>query len=100
MTVLEIARATHEVNRAYCAGMGDHSHLPWDEAPQWQRDSAIAGVRAIMAGETTSPEQQHESWMKQKLSEGWVHGPTQDAPAHTHPCLVPFNDLPMHHRAK
>lgn len=41
-----IAKRAHEVNRAYCASIGDHSQPAWEDAPQWQKDSAIAGVRA------------------------------------------------------
>lgn len=42
---LRIARVAHEVNRAYCQSLGDKSQARWEEAPQWQRDSAVAGVK-------------------------------------------------------
>jgi hypothetical protein len=47
MNDIDIARVCHEVNRAYCTSLGDESQLPWDSAPQWQKDSAINGVRFI-----------------------------------------------------
>jgi len=40
-----IAEVCHEVNRAYREALGDTSQVSWLEAPQWQRDSAIAGVK-------------------------------------------------------
>ena len=43
MNIEDIARICHEANRAYCKAFGDDSHLPWDSAPQWQRESAIMG---------------------------------------------------------
>jgi hypothetical protein len=44
MKVEEIAKVAHEVNRAYCQAIGDNSQPTWEEAPGWQRDSAINGV--------------------------------------------------------
>lgn len=41
----QIARVAHEVNRAYCKALGDDSQEVWELAPQWQRDSAIVGVK-------------------------------------------------------
>lgn len=42
----------------------------------------------------------HESWMKQKLDDGWVYGTVKDADAKTHPCLVDFGELPVSQQAK
>lgn len=94
------ARTAHEVNRAYCAGLGDSSQLPWEDAAQWQRDSAIAGAMAIADNPNTTPEQSHKGWLRVKVSEGWVYGPVKDATAKTHPCMVPYADLPPEQRAK
>ena len=41
----QIARVAHEANRAYCLSLGDPSQLPWEEAPDWAKESAIDGVR-------------------------------------------------------
>lgn len=46
MTPEQIARVVHEVNRAYCEALGDTSQPKWEDAPQWQRDSAMLGVTA------------------------------------------------------
>lgn len=92
------ARVAHEVNRAYCQAIGDDSQVPWDEAPDWQRNSAMKGVVAANNGAT--PEQLHESWCAQKRREGWKHGPVKDPEAKTHPCLVPYEQLPAEQRIK
>ena len=54
----------------------------------------------MLDGET--PEQLHESWMRDKLTAGWVYGPEKqpDANPPTHHCLVPYADLPPVHRVK
>lgn len=98
--VIEAAMAAHEVNRAYCVALGDESQLPWAEAPEWQRKSAIAGVEEIRANPGLTPEQSHEGWMKLKAAEGWVYGEEKDQEAKTHPCMVPYEELPAEQRAK
>lgn len=92
------ARAAHEANRAYCLALGDHSQPVWDEAPEWQKSSARNGVAGALAGNT--PEQSHESWCREKLAAGWAWGPVKDPEKKEHPCMLPYNDLPLAQRAK
>lgn len=99
-TATDIARVCHEANRAYCAAIGDHTQLPWDEAPDWQKESAIAGVTAILENPDTTPEQSHEGWLRHKAADGWTFGPVKDATLKTHPCFVAYADLPVEQRAK
>jgi hypothetical protein len=93
-----IAAAAHEANAAYCRGLGDDSQLPWAEAPEWQRESALKGVQCALDGAT--PEQLHESWMGAKAADGWRFGEVKDAEAKTHPCMVPYAELPEAQRKK
>lgn len=97
-TVEQIARVCHEANRAWCAANGDLSQLSWEEAPAWQRDSAILGTVGALAGNT--PEQSHESWLAEKRRTGWVFGPVKDPDAKTHPCMVTYDELPPEQRVK
>lgn len=98
--VIQVARATHEMNRLYCQFIGDYSQVPWPSAPAWQRNSAIAGVKAVLDGTATTHEEQHELWMEHKLAEGWTYGEVKDAERKTHPCMVPFAELPASQRVK
>jgi hypothetical protein len=100
MEPLAIAKVCHEVNRAYCEAFGDHSQPAWEEAPSWQRDSALLGVKLHTEHPESGPEQSHESWLAQKVAEGWVYGPVKDPAKKEHPCMVPFNELPTHQQAK
>jgi hypothetical protein len=71
-TVLEAcARAAHEVNRAWCLAHGDDSQKSWDEAPEWQKESARDGVLGVRAGST--PEKSHVSWLRDKAERGWKY---------------------------
>jgi len=96
----EIAKVCHEANRAYCQTIGDDSQPSWEDAPEWQRESAVAGVSVIAANPSTTPEQSHEGWMRQKANDGWKYGPTKDATKKEHPCMVPYGSLPPEQRRK
>ncbi|MCF8784132.1 RyR domain-containing protein [Rhodococcus ruber] len=99
MNTAAIARICHEANRAVQIETGDPAVSPqWNDAPEWQRASAIEGVEKAQAGAT--PEQLHESWCEFKRADGWVFGEVKDADAKTHPCLVPYSELPPEQRAK
>jgi ryanodine receptor 2 len=39
-------------------------------------------------------ENTHDHWARQRLADGWTHGPKRDDPSKQHPCLVPYADLP------
>lgn len=94
-----IAKLCHEVNRAYCNSLGDTSQPAWEDAPEWQISSAINGVKFHLENETT-PEQSHESWMKEKEENGWIYGEVKDPDKKEHPCMVPYNQLPLEQRTK
>jgi hypothetical protein len=96
----EIARVCHEINRAYCEALGDTSQPKWEDAPEWQRESAYNGVLLHMGDPYAGPEASHKAWMAEKLAAGWKYGEVKDADAKTHPCLVPFSDLPREQQAK
>lgn len=95
-----IARVAHEINRAYCASIGDASQPEWESAPEWQRASALAGVDMHLANPEATPEQSHESWLAQKLEDGWKYGPVKDADKKEHPCCVPYAELPTEQKSK
>lgn len=99
MTPIEIAQLAHEVNRAYCEAIGDKSQPAWADAPQWQKDSAINGVRAHLASDLT-PEQSHEAWMAEKRAAGWRYGVVKDPVEKTHPCFCEYSRLPLEQRVK
>lgn len=98
--VPRIAELAHEINRAYCHAIGDHSQPPWGMAPKWQRDSAVAGVLAHLKNPRLSPRDSHENWLKQKKAEGWVWGDVKDPDKKTHPCMKDYIDLPQEQQVK
>jgi|SRR5208282_1755795 len=99
-TITQIAEACHEVIRVIQKANGEADVSPhWDEAPEWQCESAVSGVTTAAAGQT--PEGQFMLWRAAKLADGWVYGPVKDAEAKTHPCIVDdYADLPEGQRVK
>jgi len=100
MTVQDVARICHEANRIYCQTLGDTSQLPWEEAPEWQRTSALNGVRDRFLNPSAPASRSHNTWVAEKLLAGWKYGPVKDADKKEHPCLVPFEHLPLEQQVK
>lgn len=96
----EIARVCHEANKEWCHVNGDHSQKHWDEAEQWQRDSAIMGVDFALKNPNAGDSAQHDAWSADKRKDGWVYGEVKDTQKKTHPCLVPFDQLPVFQQKK
>ena len=98
--VEKIAKVCHEANRGWCEAHDDITQVSWEEAPAWQRESAVSGVRFVLESPNAGDSAQHENWSRDKIAAGWVYGPVKDATAKTHPCLVPFAQLPPEQQAK
>lgn len=93
-----IAAACHQQNRTYCEMLNDTTQPLWLDAPDWQKDSAIAGVKSAL--DNPDPEASHKSWLAHKERDGWTHGHVKDPEKKTHPCMMPYGDLPPTQRAK
>lgn len=100
INVEAIGRVCHEANRAYCESVGDDSQPAWDDAPDWQRRSMAAGVAAVIEGTARTAEEQHQAWCDEKVKDDWRYGPVKDAERKTHPCLVPYSELPPEQKRK
>lgn len=94
--IIEIAKVVHENNR----GLSDSKTLSWDDSSEDVQQSAIDGVQAVINDPTITPAKSHDNWMKYKASQGWVYGEVKDEEAKTHPCMVPYQDLPEDERLK
>lgn len=94
------AQAAHDANRVLCLALGDTSQPKWENAPEWQRKSALLGVEQISAHPETTPEQSHEGWLAVKRDDGWKYGPVKNPETKEHPCFVPYGELPENQRLK
>lgn len=100
MTKENIAQVAHEINKAFCSSIGDNSQPSWEDAPEWQKSSAINGVQFHIDNPNASPSASHESWLKQKTDEGWKYGPIKNAETKEHPCFVSYDELPIEQKSK
>ena len=82
-----IAKICNEANKAYCEGIGDKSQHSWNNAPDGQNPEAPASAS-------------HDSWLEVKKAEGWKYGKYKDAQKKTHPCYVPYDELPEDQKKK
>lgn len=100
MTVDDVAKICHEANKAYCEALGDMSQVSWENAPKWQRDSAVNGVVFSAENPSAPASASHDSWLKEKTEAGWVYGSIKDAEKKEHPCCVPYEKLPVEQQIK
>lgn len=95
-----IAKVCHEANRKWCEVNGDNTQKSWENAPQWQRDSAIKGVEFRLKNPSAGVDMQHKAWLKEKAEAGWVYGKVKDEVKKTHPCIVDYDQLPEYQKKK
>ena len=100
MTITDIAKICHEINKAYCESIGDTSQTLWDDAPTWQKRSAILGVQFHLNNPNAKPSDAHNSWLEEKIKDGWKWGRIKDADKKEHPCFLPYEMLPIEQKGK
>ena len=98
--VHHIAVACHEANKVWCEANEDFSQKHWYTSEDWQKDSAINGVKFRLENPNAPESAMHDNWSKVKIKDGWVYGEVKDAEKKTHPCLVPFEELPEFQQKK
>ncbi len=96
----QIAEVCHAANIVLQINTDDVVSDPWNELPPELQQSTINGVLMLFENPSTSPECLHENWKKDKEAAGYVYGKTKDDDKKTHPCLVPYGDLPKSQRDK
>ena len=81
---------------------GDMSQPSWDDAPDWQKASARNGVAFHCGNPDAGDSASHDNWMAEKIAAGWVYGTEKnpDTIPPTHPCIVPFSELPQEQQIK
>ena len=91
--------AAHEANRAFSRQLGDISHPTWDNlGPDAKRIVRQAVIGILYRDD--APTQSHAAWVGAMEAQGWRLGPVKDTGLKTHPCLVPFDQLPIEQQCK
>jgi hypothetical protein len=98
--ILLVAMVCHQANKAWCEANGDHSQPNWEDAPEWQKESAINGLKYRVENPGSGHDAMHNNWMKEKVADGWVYGSVKNPDTKIHPCIVPFEELPLFQQQK
>ncbi len=91
-TALQIAEIIHSVSSLIPRPDGSEVGS-WQDLPDTFKKNAENAVIQIMNSSSHSPEDLHNLWMKPLVNGGWSQGP-YDRENKTHPCLIPFEELP------
>lgn len=98
--ILYIAMMCHEANRQYCASIGDNTQPSWADAPEWQKGSAVNGVKHRLENPLSTPEDSHKSWLNEKTLDGWKYGEVKNPETKEHPCFCDYSQLSESQRKK
>lgn len=100
MNVEQIAKVCHQANKALCESQGDMTQVDFEDAPCWQKQSIIKGVKFNQGNPDAPARSSHDSWLEVKEAEGWKYGPVKDAEKKEHPCFISYEFLSEHHQTK
>lgn len=99
MKVEDIAKVCHEACRALTSITKYKPPPPgWEFCEEEMRQSCIKGVAMVLANPDVSPQQLHEAWCKERLTNGWRFGEVFEPSLKIHPALRPWEDLPLAQR--
>ena len=85
---------THEVQESIKAACGEPLLGSWWQLDIGSIESTVKGISEVALDKDITPEKIHAVWMEDKLADGWTYGEVKDMEKKTHPCLVPFSELP------
>lgn len=100
MTREDIAHICHAANAELCWSQGDTSQPMWEDAPDWQKQSALNGVKFNLDNPDAPASASHDNWLAEKERDGWKYGSVKDPDKKEHPCYVPYEQLPPEQQAK
>jgi len=95
-----IAEMCHEALRIYCDSIGHPSYPHWLQADPEVQESGVDGVNFLIRNPEADPAWLHANWVAHKERQGWTFGEVKDSDRKRHPCMVPYERLPVEHRRK
>lgn len=100
LTVKDVAKIAHNLNKAYCESVGDTTQATWEETSPGLQESTEEGVKLHLANPSVTPEESHNAWLAERAEKGWTFGEEKDAVGKKHPCIVPWAELSPEWKAK
>lgn len=100
MTIADIAKICHSMNREYRLAIGEDPGPQWDDLPEENQRGIMAGVKGQLEDPGRTPEESHQAWLDYYRERGWKYGPVKNFDTKEHPCFLPYSELPEAQRAK
>ena len=96
-----IAYFAFEMNKRWCE-LNKNMIPPysWKDAPEEVKKRLINGVEFLLNNPDAVSETSHSNWLRFMIDNGWSYGVTKDEQAKTHPCIVPYDELPPEQKIK
>lgn len=95
----QIAYVCHTANRAVQELLDDACpSADWEDEDPDIKKISVYEVQMILSGRT--PEETHAEWCDRLFEQGYICGTVKSRTMKTHPCLVPFRDLPLEQKRK
>lgn len=95
-----LAKICHDVNDVIRPFLGEKANGPFESVSEEMRMSAVSGVTTLLSNPKMTPRDQHDAWMSHKLKSGWRYGEQKNDELKTHPCLLPYGELPPEQQLK
>lgn len=74
--------------------MGAEARNPLTYTPEPIRTAGIRLPAELEGLTELLAKNAHENWARQRIADGWTLGPKRDDKKKTHPCLIPYEELP------
>lgn len=95
-----IAEVCHNAVRAWMHLHGDPTYPTWLLSPGYMKRANISSVEFILTNPDSTFQEIHGNWCSSKVKEGWKYGKVLNSHRKTHPCLIPYDELPPKQKGK
>lgn len=94
VNIHEIASSIHGATRALNRANGDLIP-PWEDLTEEEKLRAEVAVERLLSDPISrSHEELHNLWWELKIKDGWQYASEYSIELKTHPCMIPYNELP------
>ncbi len=95
-----LAEACHEATKVISEQILSEEKKEWKLIDSATKARLINAVQRAIDKKITDPSVAHADWMADMVKQGWVYGEKLDETEKTHPCLVPYDQLPTGQQTK
>lgn len=98
MKIQQIAQLCHESGRLFSKIIGAEAPPDWESLTPDEKAEIIALVDYRIENTNAPFSAQHAKWKDNKIAAGWKFGKIFNEDKKTHPCIIPYDELPINTR--